>query len=463
MESRSGDGNSGRDGHDSRRSPPGSRMSPFNRGDRDRYYGRPKRSRSDYPESDGGYKRRWEQRPPHRGQRGWRGDPRGGFRGNSGSTPTHNTWDMPRTVINQLKESSQSCFFGGGFKQKPKNWKVLNFKLPEEAEQSAVKKMGSSAENSKPEESGSNEDEDAEEAAQSTTTEGGREDGRPEETEDIQKERECSLVNGIQYYCRTCEFRSFYEEEYNLHIQSRFHKEHFQYLKEKLPRIGVDYLQTLQGEGYRSTQELRSKVEDLSATIIQISRNRDPILSLGLGMEQFMKKVDVLHCTACDRFIPMQYYDLREHLKSSSHKQRCKTMMRNSTERVFIRASKNLSNWRHEIKLHQTNSQNPLKDDKKNTRGGRSTGLSPKTEDSGQMPCITVSDSEGEEDDDLQGQSSFIGDDEDDSENDCSTELPPKADEAPQIPRNTLPDPIREKEGDSGGEVAEQEDAKDSS
>ncbi|XP_069824065.1 A-kinase anchor protein 8-like isoform X2 [Dendropsophus ebraccatus] len=413
MEWRSGDrylgggGFPGGDGYgytrDSHWSSPGSGMPPYDGGGTGSYYDRPEWSGYDYPEPEGGYERGWEQRPPHRGQPGWRGDPRGGFRGNSGPTPSKRRKkrkkqpNMPKAdpegdELEKVKYTIQNFFFGGGFKVKRKHWKILHNNIPE-AGQPAPKKRW------KRRKSGSKEGGNAREAAQSTTTEIDQEDGRQKETEpsqssskqhqETEKKIELCLINGIQYYCYLCQFRTFYEEEYNLHMQSSFHKEHLEFVKKKLPSKSADVLQKQIEDRNKISKERCNMVEDLDATVVKVFRNRD--FTLGLGMEQFLKKVDVAHCAACDMFLPMQFFNLQQHIKTTLHKKKCKIMMATSKHMALSKAMNALKYMPTESKLGQ----NPLNDDEETTRGGCSTDLS-------QMPCITHSDTEGEEDDDLQ-------------------------------------------------------------
>ncbi|XP_069823967.1 A-kinase anchor protein 8-like [Dendropsophus ebraccatus] len=449
MEWRSGDkylgggGFPGGDGYDytrdSRWSSPGSGISPSDQGGRESYYDRPKRSRNDYPEPDGGYKRQWEQRPPHRGQRGWRGDPRGGFRG------YHNKQSdkpIPSGRESVLKASAKNYLFGGGFKAKKWSWKLLRDQTPK-----LSKRKSKLAEKSKLEESGSKEDGNAEEAAQTMTTEEDQVDGRPEETEHTQSSsnqhqgidiiRDFSFVNSIQYHCYLCQFRSFHEEEYNLHIQGSFHKEHLEYVRNKLPK-SADVLQERLEEGFRKSKEQCKQIKDLNSMVIQIFRNRD--INLEVGMDQFIKKVEVIYCDACDMFVSMNYLSVLRHMETPLHKQGCRTKMESSKQRAFSNARNILKFKLNEPTLEEYLSTG--KNDEENTRGGCSTDLS-------QMPCITLSDDEGEEDDDLQGQNSFINDEEkEDGRSECSTEVVPETEESGQMLCSTLPDSEREEEDD---------------
>lgn len=43
--------------------------------------------------------------------------------------------------------------------------------------------------------------------------------------------------------CSLCKYRTFYEDEMDSHLDSKFHKEHFKYVGTKLPKQTADFLQ----------------------------------------------------------------------------------------------------------------------------------------------------------------------------------------------------------------------------
>lgn len=43
------------------------------------------------------------------------------------------------------------------------------------------------------------------------------------------------------------------------------------------------------------------------------------LLPAEIAMEHFVKKVEAVHCAACDLFIPMQFGIIQKHLKTMDH------------------------------------------------------------------------------------------------------------------------------------------------
>lgn len=47
----------------------------------------------------------------------------------------------------------------------------------------------------------------------------------------------------VMFACSVCKFRSFYKEEMEAHLESRFHKDHFKFLSGQLSKPTTDFLQ----------------------------------------------------------------------------------------------------------------------------------------------------------------------------------------------------------------------------
>ncbi|XP_051982075.1 A-kinase anchor protein 8-like isoform X2 [Xyrauchen texanus] len=132
----------------------------------------------------------------------------------------------------------------------------------------------------------------------------------------------------LMFACSICKFRSFYSEDMATHLESKFHKDHFKFLTNQLSKPTTDFLQEYLNNKYKKTVHMVSQMENYSATICQVFKEQD--LTRELGMEQFMKKVEAAHCSACDVFIPMQYPLIQKHLKSNDHNYNRKGMMEQS-------------------------------------------------------------------------------------------------------------------------------------
>ncbi|XP_056426810.1 A-kinase anchor protein 8-like [Hyla sarda] len=437
-------------------------MPTYDGPDRGSYFDRPERGRYGYSEPERGYRGPGIQGPPNHASPWGRGDSRGGFMGNFAPSRPERGARQPsqplfpeREQFKHVKPFVDNFFYGGGFKLQENSLKGEQKRKSHEGGQPAAKRMKTSAANKKSEQPGSEGDGNDEELAQGTMSDGEQEAGTQEETESTQssskelKEEilDHNLGNRIQFSCDPCQFRTFYEEEWNMHMQTRFHKEHFERISSKLAKKEADFVEAYVENGYKMAKQKREQIEDLSNKIHQIYRRQDH--TLGLGIEHFVKKVEIAHCGACDVFLPMVPSTLWHHIQSSSHLSNRKDMMKKSKLMATTKAMSILRDKSNEHKLDQNTNGRASG---KNIKSGCSRDLAPKREESGEMPCITLSDSEGEEED-VQGQN-------DDTRIDCCTELVPETEESEQMPCSTLPDSKRDEEKeDCDGQVTEQETA----
>ncbi|XP_016387089.1 A-kinase anchor protein 8-like isoform X2 [Sinocyclocheilus rhinocerous] len=132
----------------------------------------------------------------------------------------------------------------------------------------------------------------------------------------------------MTFACSICKFRSFYSEDMAVHLESKFHKDHFKFLSNQLSKPTTDFLQEYLNNKYTKTEQRVSQMDNHSTVICQVFKEQD--LTRDLGMEHFMKKVEAAHCSACDVFIPMQYTLIQKHLKSPDHNYNRKGMMEQS-------------------------------------------------------------------------------------------------------------------------------------
>ncbi|XP_074836180.1 A-kinase anchor protein 8-like isoform X2 [Carettochelys insculpta] len=182
-------------------------------------------------------------------------------------------------------------------------------------------------------------------------------------TQERQKKRHRDrMVERIQFVCSLCKYRTFYEDEMNAHLESKFHKEHFKFVGTKLPQQTADFLQEYVANKTKKTEERRKAIEDINAVIQQIYKDQD--LTQDIGMEHFIKKVEAAHCAACDLFIPMQYGIIQKHLKSLDHNHNRRAMMEQSKKSSLVVARSILNNKLISKKLDRyLKGENPFTDD----------------------------------------------------------------------------------------------------
>ncbi|XP_054635794.1 A-kinase anchor protein 8-like [Dunckerocampus dactyliophorus] len=132
----------------------------------------------------------------------------------------------------------------------------------------------------------------------------------------------------VMFACSVCKFRSFYKEEMEHHLDSRFHKDHFKFLSSQLSKPTTDFLQEYLLNKFKKTDQMVSQMENHSAAICQVYRDQD--LTKDIGMEHFLRKVEAAHCSACDVFIPMELHLIQKHIKSHDHNYNRKGLMEQS-------------------------------------------------------------------------------------------------------------------------------------
>ncbi|KAI4888192.1 hypothetical protein NFI96_018643 [Prochilodus magdalenae] len=172
-----------------------------------------------------------------------------------------------------------------------------------------------------------------EESPQSKTKQPGKQ--TPPSASKLRKRRGFFERSGVKvtlqrltFACSICKFRSFYSEEMAVHLESKFHKDHFRFLSNQLSKPTTDFLQEYLNNKYKKTEQRVTQMENHSAAICQVYKEQD--LTRDIGMEHFMKKVEAAHCAACDLYIPMQYSLIQKHLKSPDHNYNRKGMMEQS-------------------------------------------------------------------------------------------------------------------------------------
>uniref|UniRef100_A0A3B4B3H9 C2H2 AKAP95-type domain-containing protein n=1 Tax=Periophthalmus magnuspinnatus TaxID=409849 RepID=A0A3B4B3H9_9GOBI len=144
----------------------------------------------------------------------------------------------------------------------------------------------------------------------------------------------------VMFTCSVCKFRSFYKEDMEAHLTSRFHKDHFKFLQSQLSKPTTDFLQEYLQNKLRKTEFRVGQLENHSASICQVYREQD---LTRLGLEHFIRKVEAAHCAACDLFIPMQNHLIQKHLKSPDHNYNRKAMMEQS-KRASLSVARSILN-----------------------------------------------------------------------------------------------------------------------
>lgn len=129
----------------------------------------------------------------------------------------------------------------------------------------------------------------------------------------------------ISFACSVCKFRSFYSEDLTAHMESKFHKDIFRFLTNRLSKGNGEFLQEYLNVKQKNMEKTLTQINNHEAVICQLYKERD--LTRDIGMEHFIKKVEAAHCAVCDMYIPMQHSLVQRHLKSPDHHFNRKYMM----------------------------------------------------------------------------------------------------------------------------------------
>ncbi|XP_074553672.1 A-kinase anchor protein 8-like [Halichoeres trimaculatus] len=169
----------------------------------------------------------------------------------------------------------------------------------------------------------------------------GKQQSTPGQEKHPKMRKRRGFLERVMFACSVCKFRSFYKEEMETHLESRFHKDSFKFLSSQLSKPTTDFLQEYLLNKFKKTEQRVSQLENHSAAICQVYKEQD--LTRDLGMEHFMRKVEAAHCAACDLFIPMQPHLIQKHIKSPDHNYNRKGMMEQS-KRASLSVARSILN-----------------------------------------------------------------------------------------------------------------------
>ncbi|XP_041126622.1 DBIRD complex subunit ZNF326-like isoform X2 [Polyodon spathula] len=121
----------------------------------------------------------------------------------------------------------------------------------------------------------------------------------------------------LAYTCSFCKFRTFEEKDIEDHFESSSHQETLDYIQ-KQANFEEDVIRFLH----------ESMVNKFKKTVIRKTRNSHPELTReeelkeameGVTEEDYMRKVDIIHCSACHTYVPAVIFSVKQHLTSKEH------------------------------------------------------------------------------------------------------------------------------------------------
>ncbi|XP_062891696.1 A-kinase anchor protein 8-like [Mobula hypostoma] len=161
------------------------------------------------------------------------------------------------------------------------------------------------------------------------------------------KKQRDRVTERIMYVCSVCKFRTFDDEEIFPHLESKFHKENFKFIGTKLPKQTAEFLHEFILNKNKKTLKFRDTMEDKNAIKKRIQEQN---LLYGISIDNFMKKVEAVHCMACEMFVPMKYNAIQRHMKAPDHNRNRRVMLEHS-KRSGLQVAKCILNNRNIVSM----------------------------------------------------------------------------------------------------------------
>ncbi|XP_053549103.1 LOW QUALITY PROTEIN: DBIRD complex subunit ZNF326-like [Bombina bombina] len=123
---------------------------------------------------------------------------------------------------------------------------------------------------------------------------------------------------GVGYWmafrCSFCKFRSFDEKGIEEHLNSDYHKEMLNHIQKqtKIDQTAVDFLHESIVNKYKKTA---ARQASQSGSASQVEKD----VMEGITIEDHMLRVETVHCSACNIYVPALRISVQLHLKSSEH------------------------------------------------------------------------------------------------------------------------------------------------
>ncbi|XP_015210883.2 DBIRD complex subunit ZNF326 isoform X1 [Lepisosteus oculatus] len=121
----------------------------------------------------------------------------------------------------------------------------------------------------------------------------------------------------LAFTCTFCKFRTFEEKDIENHFESPSHKETLDYIQKqaKFDDGVINFLHESMVNKFRKTVSRKLNNNHPEQTLEEIHKE----LMEGVTEEDYMRKVEVIHCVACRAHVPAVLSSVQQHLKSSDH------------------------------------------------------------------------------------------------------------------------------------------------
>ncbi|XP_066521472.1 DBIRD complex subunit ZNF326 isoform X2 [Hoplias malabaricus] len=143
----------------------------------------------------------------------------------------------------------------------------------------------------------------------------------------------------LAFTCAFCKFRTFEDQDIEKHFGSTYHRETLDYIRRqaKFDDRVINFLHDCMVHKFRKTVSALCKLRTFS------DQKTDQKIMEGVTEDDYMRKVEVVHCMACEMHIPAFFPSVQQHLKSSMHV-KSKVMYKEQLKRESVLTAKAIIN-----------------------------------------------------------------------------------------------------------------------
>lgn len=143
----------------------------------------------------------------------------------------------------------------------------------------------------------------------------------------------------LAFTCAFCKFRTFEDKDIEKHFGSTYHRETLDYIRRqaKFDDRVIGFLHDCMVHKFRKTVSALCKLRTVS------DKKTNQEIMEGVTEDDYMRKVEVVHCMACGTYIPAFFTSVQQHLNSPTHL-KSKTVYKEQLKRESVLTAKAIIN-----------------------------------------------------------------------------------------------------------------------
>ncbi|XP_068949364.1 DBIRD complex subunit ZNF326-like isoform X3 [Petaurus breviceps papuanus] len=121
----------------------------------------------------------------------------------------------------------------------------------------------------------------------------------------------------MAFTCSFCKFRTFEEKEIEVHLESSSHQETLDHIQKqtKFDKIVMEFLHECMVNKFKKTSMRKQQTTNDSEAVKATEKD----VMEGVTTDDYMMKVETVHCSACSVYVPALHSSVQQHLKSPDH------------------------------------------------------------------------------------------------------------------------------------------------